>query len=142
MKKKYFWMGSTIFIMTVIFYFSHQNAVQSSEVSSSFLMELLQMFHLEVLLENQTLEFILTYLVRKSAHFVIYFCLGIGSYLWMKHTSLSDKAAVIAFFICFVYSCSDELHQVFIPGRSGQVSDVLLDSFASLCSIIICGKVY
>ena len=35
--------------------------------------------------------------------------------------------AGLALAIVFLYSASDELHQVFVPTRTGQVSDVLVD---------------
>ena len=42
------------------------------------------------------------------------------------------KAIIIAFLGTFLYACSDEFHQLFIPGRSGEFRDVMLDSSASL----------
>ena len=36
-----------------------------------------------------------------------------------------------------IYAISDEIHQLFVPGRSGQVRDVLIDSAGSLLGIII-----
>ena len=30
------------------------------------------------------------------------------------------------------YACSDEFHQLFIPGRAGLVSDVLVDSIGAM----------
>ena len=30
--------------------------------------------------------------------------------------------------IIILYSCSDEIHQLFIPGRSGEIRDVLIDT--------------
>ena len=37
-----------------------------------------------------------------------------------------DEAG-LALAIVFLYSASDELHQVFVPTRTGQISDVLVD---------------
>jgi len=36
--------------------------------------------------------------------------------------------AGLALAVVFLYSASDELHQVFVPARTGQISDVLVDS--------------
>jgi VanZ family protein len=33
----------------------------------------------------------------------------------------------LALAIVFLYAASDELHQVFVPGRTGQISDVVVD---------------
>ena len=38
--------------------------------------------------------------------------------------------------ICFVYACSDEWHQTFVPGRAGQFRDVLLDTAGSLTGLL------
>ena len=39
--------------------------------------------------------------------------------------------------ICFIYAMTDELHQVYISGRNGNIYDVLLDTLASTLAIII-----
>ena len=38
-----------------------------------------------------------------------------------------DEAG-LALAVVFLYSASDELHQVFVPSRTGQISDVLVDT--------------
>ena len=43
----------------------------------------------------------------------------------------------IAVGICFLYACTDELHQLFSSGRSGQFDDVLLDSIGALLGILL-----
>ena len=35
------------------------------------------------------------------------------------------------------YAGTDELHQYFVPGRSAQVTDVVLDSFGVITGILI-----
>ena len=45
--------------------------------------------------------------------------------------------ALLALFISFLYACSDEFHQLFINGRSGQVSDVLLDTIGAGLGILM-----
>ena len=53
----------------------------------------------------------INHIVRKSAHFFIYFILGV---LVM---SVTRKSKLLAFLICIFYAISDELHQFFVPGR-------------------------
>ena len=43
----------------------------------------------------------------------------------------------LAILICVLYAASDEIHQIFVPGRSCRVMDILLDSFGSISGIII-----
>jgi VanZ family protein len=38
------------------------------------------------------------------------------------------RAALYACFAALVYAISDEIHQLYVPTRSGQVQDVLIDS--------------
>ena len=69
------------------------------------------------------------HIVRKFAHFFVYLVLGI---LTMNALSQSGKRGAKAFAICIIfcvlYAASDELHQLFVPGRGAQVKDVLIDS--------------
>ena len=32
---------------------------------------------------------------------------------------------------------TDEVHQLFVPGRSGQISDVILDSAGALAGVLV-----
>ena len=67
--------------------------------------------------------------VRKMAHFSVYTCLGILLYLFMKTFEISNrKKVLISIGLAFIYACSDEIHQLFVGGRSGEFRDVLIDS--------------
>ena len=46
------------------------------------------------------------------------------------------KAIIIAFLCTFLYACSDEFHQLFIPGRSGEFRDVMIDSTGGIIGIV------
>lgn len=75
-------------------------------------------------------------LVRKSAHAGLYFVLGgfvINSFIQTGTKGI--KAYVYALLFCVAYAVSDELHQTFVVGRSGQVSDVLIDTVGALIGI-------
>ena len=39
--------------------------------------------------------------------------------------------------ICFIYSLTDEYHQLFINGRTGQFSDCLIDTLGAIIGMII-----
>jgi VanZ family protein len=38
---------------------------------------------------------------------------------------------------CFLYACTDEIHQTFIPDRAGKFSDVLIDTCGSTFGAVI-----
>ena len=44
---------------------------------------------------------------------------------------------VLPWLIAAGYAATDEFHQLFVPGRSGQISDVLLDSAGALAGVWI-----
>ena len=41
-----------------------------------------------------------------------------------------------AVFSC-IYASSDEIHQLFVPGRAGQVRDVLIDTSGAVAGILL-----
>ena len=43
----------------------------------------------------------------------------------------------VAFAICLIYAATDEFHQTFVDGRSGEVRDVLVDALGSLIAIVL-----
>ena len=70
-----------------------------------------------------------TYFVRKSAHFVVFAVLGFltCAALWSCDVSVK-RALILAAVIGALYAVSDEVHQVFVPGRAGMIRDVILDT--------------
>ena len=81
---------------------------------------------------------LLTVTIRKLAHLIEYLILGILSYNVFKK---SNKNIHISTLVCFLYAISDEIHQIFIPGRSGQITDILIDTIGALIGIIIISNV-
>ena len=115
--------------MTVIFLFSHQPATVSSQ-QSGFFVAILNSFAPSI--DSQ----FLTFLTRKSAHFISYFILGALVYNAARFHGLPLKRTIcISVCIVLSYAISDEIHQLSIPGRSGEVGDVLLDTTAGVIGI-------
>ena len=78
------------------------------------------------------------YPLRKVAHASEYFVFTILILVVLKNSGVSGvKMYVIASIICFIYSCTDEYHQTFVNGRTGQFSDVLIDTLGGVISCII-----
>lgn len=77
------------------------------------------------------------FIIRKAAHFTIYGILGVLAFLSMatyKNIPLVFRFLSPAL-VCLIYSVSDELHQRFVPGRSGELRDILIDFCGSLIGI-------
>ncbi len=120
--------------MCIIFAFSAQTKEESSVVSEGFSYRIVNttglLFHLNID-EEQLREIAgaIERFVRKGAHMTEYAILAILLYVWthrwqMTRLRKSVEAAVIA----ILYAGSDEFHQLFVAGRAGRFSDVLIDS--------------
>jgi VanZ family protein len=48
------------------------------------------------------------------------------------------RAAVIASAIALSYAVTDEVHQMFVPGRSAQLSDLLADAMGVIAGVSLC----
>lgn len=81
---------------------------------------------------------LLTFLVRKAAHIGAYFVLGILLFNLLKEYGLAVKKIIfISLAIAMLYACTDEIHQMFIPGRSGEVRDVLIDTAGAAVGVVV-----
>lgn len=76
---------------------------------------------------------LLSLIIRKLAHFIEYFILGI---LVINFITRYDKKIIIAILLCIIYATSDEIHQIFVPGRSCQITDIMIDSLGLLWEYI------
>ena len=80
----------------------------------------------------------LTFLVRKAAQIGAYFVLGILLFNLLKEYDLGVKKMIfISIAIAMLYACSDEIHQMFVPGRSGEVRDVLIDTAGAAVGVVV-----
>lgn len=81
--------------------------------------------------------------VRKTAHFSIYTCLGVLLYTFSKTFKGKEKVKVlVSILLAFLYACSDELHQYFVPGRSSEFRDVCIDTCGAIFGIIVVFLMY
>lgn len=126
--------------MFVIFNFSNENAKTSTESSNRLIIKTIETIKHTKLTEEEK-ETILdkfTIYFRKGAHLFLYFVLGILAFkLHYKIFGLQPITLIYTIIFCFVYACSDEIHQLFIDGRSGEALDVLIDTFGSFLATSI-----
>ena len=112
-------------VMFLIFSFSNQPSVESSDVSGSITHVVFDILNLDKLLAFDDFHSF----VRKLAHFVIYGVLGIVVFNALFVSKEKKKGILImTVIIVFLYACSDEFHQLFIPGRSGEIRDIIIDT--------------
>ncbi len=134
------WMGT-------IFYLSSMNTNESngrSKVIVSDIVEIVgKITHREYTLkEKEALVEKFNKPIRKCAHASVYFVLSILvlNFLLALHSNLEKKYVLVFFmtiFICFLFALTDEYHQTFVYGRTGQFSDVLIDTSGALIATSI-----
>ena len=79
MKKRIIKIILVILWMLIIFLFSNQDASKSSNLSDSFIYKIVSIFRSKDI-SDEKMELIIsnnTFIVRKAAHFFVYFVLGI-----------------------------------------------------------------
>jgi len=131
--KKYLSWILVITWMAVIFLFSAQPANDSASLSTGITDWIYNI--LINVFPNLNIE-TLHVIIRKLAHFTIYLILGVLLFNALSHNEQKQNVNfVLALFVSSLYAISDEIHQVFVSGRSGQISDVLIDIIGSLIGI-------
>ena len=82
------------------------------------------------------------YPVRKAAHATEYAILA-GFILGVVVASLINwRHLLAAVLVAVIYASTDELHQLFVPGRNGQFIDVVIDGVGALIGVLIVFLVY
>ncbi len=72
-------------------------------------------------------------LVRKTAHLLLYLALSMSVLNALYRYPLKNCARFgLDMLVCILYAASDEWHQTFISGRSGRVTDVMIDMLGAL----------
>lgn len=132
------WMG-------VIFSFSAKPASQSSE-DSMLAGEVIGQIFVKDFDEwpkekQEAFAEMIEYPVRKTAHATEYAILGVLVMLRCRcQSSWSGRRILLtAWGISTVYAVTDEIHQIFVPGRACMVTDMMIDSAGALAGILLSG---
>lgn len=136
MKKVIPWM-IVVLVMGVIFYFSDAPAVESRRYSIGITDKVL-VFVQSIFPDTQLNGNALHHDIRKLTHFFIYMILGILTFsAFMQNRQSVYVNMMMTMAICVIFAISDEIHQLFIPGRSGEVRDVLIDSSGAFLGVVV-----
>lgn len=136
----------TLAMMIMIFCLSMENAEKSDRRSGVFSECVVRFFCPEYDLldaaEQRTVFDRIQHIVRKCAHFSEYSALGFLIRLciesWFGYrTGKSRYLTLAGFGVGAGYACTDEAHQLAIDGRSGQWSDVFVDSCGVLAGVML-----
>lgn len=108
---------------------------QSAEISNVHSGKVVQLFnYLGIDLESAFGNFAMT-IIRKGAHITEYFILFILIYNFIEDNFTRKKVYLIAFTIVVLYASSDEIHQIFVPGRAGRITDIGIDTIGAIIAI-------
>lgn len=113
----------TLISISVIYMFSSQEGYVSYEISGKVL------YHIEKIGIN-----ISENMIRKIAHILIYFFLGVTTTTLTLTIIFKGKflryicGYIVSLLFCFICAILDELNQFYLDGRSGKFSDVKYDA--------------
>ena len=140
------WLLSLLW-MGLIFFLSAETAAESSETSGSLLWSILAFFDRGFERYPDAVQLALveqySFLIRKTAHFSIYAILGFllsGAFAYERYAfghPTRGMCVLLPALIGGLYAVSDELHQYFVPGRSCELRDVLIDTAGVLLGIAL-----
>lgn len=134
--KKIIYTTLLIVWMIVIFLFSNQNAEKSeftSDKVASTIINTVETVTKHDIPKEEKHSFIedTRVIIRKTAHFSSYLVLGILAFLTIKSYT-NQRIVLYTIIFCFLYACSDEIHQLFSTGRTCRILDILIDTSGSV----------
>lgn len=123
--------------MGIIFYFSSQSAEVSLNTSGKVLVTMDKLEKDEVQSISDRRVWNLQNTIRKYAHFVAYFVLGLLMTLSFVLTKYRNYTVYLySWLVASLYGVLDEFHQSFVPGRGAMLSDIFLDSVSAIAGTI------
>ena len=111
-------------VIAITTWSSSQTAAVSGGASRGIVQQLLS--YLPGVYTQDTVA-LLDHLLRKAAHFTLYFILGFsltGCFQWQRRVPPAPAALLTG----AVFAGLDEFHQIFVDGRGPALSDVFLDT--------------
>lgn len=122
--------------MLTIFMFSSETAPSSTKTSKDVTKSVVSI----VVKDDEKTDKIVDkswLMMRKFAHFIEYFILGLLMINVLKdYKNMNYKVVLFSIFLVLIYSISDEMHQIFISGRSGEIRDVCIDTVGACAGIM------
>ena len=143
MPKKYIRIISIVLLLLClgcIFFFSQENDVKSYDKSINTAKGIVTVVSGNRVSEEKASNFAIDHLalVRKTAHFLEFFVLGILSInVISRYKKIDCVWCIIALLFCIFYALTDEAHQLLIQGRTARMFDVLVDTVGSFLGILV-----
>ena len=128
-----------IFWIFIIFYLSNQTGNISGNNSSSIIYALFDFIYNLFNLDKTNLNNLVNILdepLRELMHSFEYLILGLLITNLLKQYKIKTNI-LIPILLCFIYASTDEIHQLFVPGRSFQYFDILMDMIGSIIGVLL-----
>lgn len=124
----------------LIFLFSAQTGEASGQLSDQLAFDLLR-WDVDDPWSLSQVQYVLfqlvTFLLRKAAHMGVFFVLTALLLRALRDLIPSVKRrTAVAVGLCGVLAALDELHQYFVPGRSCQLQDVVIDLLGGVVCVV------
>lgn len=143
----------TVAVMVMIFMLSTEDANRSNETSGVFsriVLKVISPGYEQLPPDRQEALFnSVQNVIRKCAHFSEYALLGLALRLCLESwfgPGPRKECGVWSWAGGTLYACTDELHQMLVDGRSGQVRDVMIDSsgvlFGTVLAVLLIRKTW
>lgn len=130
-----------IFWLAVIFMFSNQPAKKSESLSDNTTVKIIEISsnvtkkeYNEKDIKNIVKKY--RFLIRKTAHFTLYFILGLIVYFVLLSFGIRNRF-LTSVLICLFYASSDEIHQMFVSQRTAKILDVFIDTFGAFIAVFL-----
>ena len=131
----------------IIFSFSAVPATASTKQSKGLTYNVIKLLNGNKLTEKELVKLTkrVNPVIRKIAHFSIYMILAIFTYMFIEELNIKSKSEkerlrkniIYTCIFCIIYAIFDEIHQIYVPGRTGKVIDVIIDTLGACMGITI-----
>lgn len=123
--------------MVFVFMLSQQSAAASSETSGNVIEKIAELVNRDfnTLAPSEKHDIIASWqsVVRQAAHFSEYAVLGFLVVNALRTYNLKKALrCLLPPLVCFLYAVSDEVHQIFVPGRSCELQDIITDTLGGI----------
>jgi VanZ family protein len=151
MNRLKFWFPSIIIMLLIFLGSNDPSSGEKSDFITRFIWKAIAFFTGQPASPAQ--EAATTFVIRKLAHMSEYLLLFLAYFYAINKTYFNNVNStkkdsgrsqnyritklVLAAFLAFLYSVSDEFHQTFVPGRVGTYEDVLIDSVGILTGYLL-----
>lgn len=130
------WPWLAVLVLAVCFIWG--NSLVPGEQSGSLSLSVLHHIHGALAAVGLPHEWVTHFLVRKAAHFTEYAVLGmVAMQAFRPHRSASAVPVLMTALVLVLVPSIDETIQLFVGGRAGQVTDVLIDCSGALTGVLL-----